>query len=90
MKTRVSLKYFVSYCRSILLAIYKAFGKPHLDYDDIIYDKAQAFNQKLESTLYSTCLNIKGAIKGSFEEKLYQELGLEYLQSRQWYRLCFF
>ena len=32
-----------------------------------------------------------GAIRGSFREKLYQELGFESLQQRWWYRkLCLF
>ena len=37
-------------------------------------------------------LAITGAIKGSSRNKLYQELGLEYLQQRRWMRrlcLCF-
>ena len=36
-------------------------------------------------------LAITGAIRGSSKEKLYQELGLETLQQRRWYRkLCCF
>ena len=36
-------------------------------------------------------LAITGAIRGSSREKLYQELGLETLQQRRWYRkLCCF
>ena len=46
---------------------------------------------KLESVQYNTALAITGAIRGSSREKLYQELGLESLKLRRWYRkLCLF
>ena len=64
----------------------KVFVRPHLDYGDMIYDKAynKTFHQKLES-----CLALSGAIRGSSREKIYHELGLESLQRRHWYRkLC--
>ena len=67
--------------------------KPIYDYGDIIYDQAQnaSFHQKLESFQYNTYLAITGGIRGSSREKLYQELGLESLQQRRWYRkLCSF
>ena len=76
-----------------LLTIYKSFIRPHLDYSDIIYDQAYnlSFHQKLESIQYNTALALTGAIRGSSREKLYQELGLESLQLRRWYRkLCSF
>ena len=65
--------------RSALLTIYKSFARPHLDYGDAIYDKAdnESFKSKLESIHYNAALAITGAIKGSSREKLYQELGLE-------------
>ena len=45
----------------------------------------------MESILYNAALAITGAIRGSSREKLYQELGLESLQQRWWYRkLCYF
>ena len=44
------------------------------------------FHQKLESIQYHACLAITGAIRGTSKEKLYQELGLESLQLRGWYR----
>jgi len=79
--------------RSALLTIYKSFIRPHLDYSDIIYDQAfnNSFHQKLESIQYNAALAITGAIRGTSTEKLYQELGLESLQQRRWYRkLCIF
>ena len=76
-----------------LLTIYKSFLRPHLDYGNIIYDRAfnKSFQNKLESVQYDAALAITGAIRGSSREKLYQELGLESLKSRRWYqKLCSF
>ena len=64
-----------------------------LDYGDVIYDRAfnKSFQNKLVSLQYNAALAITGAIRGSSREKLYQELGLESLKSRRWYRkLCLF
>ena len=44
---------------------------------------------KMESIQCNTCLAITGAIRGTSIEKIYQELDLESLQLRRWYRkLC--
>ena len=42
--------------------------------------------QKLESIQYRACLAITDVIRGTSREMIYQEVGLESLQSRQWYR----
>ena len=79
--------------RGSLLTIFKSFVRPHLDYGDVIYDQSynNTFHQKMESIQYNAALAITGAIRGSSREKLYQELGLESLQQRRWYRkLCYF
>ena len=79
--------------RITLVTIYKAFVRPHLDYGDILYDQAfnNSFHDRLESIQYNACLAITGAIRGTSREKLYQELGLEPLRLRRWYRkLCLF
>ena len=79
--------------RKTLVNIYKAFVRPHLDYGDIIYDNPSndTFCHKIESVQYNAALAITGAIRGTSREKLYQELGLEYLSDRRWCRrLCFF
>ena len=69
-----------------LLTIYKSFIRPHLDHGDIIYDETHnvSFHQKLESIRYNSALAIT--------EKLYNELGLETLEKRRWYRkrCCFY
>ena len=74
--------------RKSLLTIYKPFIRPHLDYGDIIYDQTYNtfFHQRLDSLQYNAALAIIGAIRGTSKEKLYNELGLESLQNRQWYR----
>ena len=71
-----------------MLTIYKSFPRSHLDYGDAIYDHAfnESFQNKLESVQCNAALAITGAIRGSSREKFYQELGLEPLKSRRWYR----
>ena len=66
--------------------------RPHLDRDDIIHDQAYnfAYHQKLESFRYNAFLAITSTISGSFREKHYQQLCLDLLQLRRWYReLCY-
>ena len=79
--------------RSPLLSICKAFIRSQLDFADVIYDQAykSSFHEKLESLQYNACLAITGAIRGTSSEKPYQELGLESLKLRHWFRkLCHF
>ena len=69
------------------------FVRNHINYSDIIYEQAfnNYFHQKIESLQYNSALAIIGAIRGMSREKIYQELGLEFLQKRRWYRrLCLF
>ena len=78
---------------SFIITIYKAFARSHLDYGYIIYNDAcnASFHHKIELLQYNSCLAITGAIRGTSKEKLYEELGLESLQLRCWFRkLCFF
>ena len=74
--------------RDSLLTIYKTFIRPHLDYGDIIYDwpNNSVFVQKLESIQYNACLAITGCFRGTSQEKLYSELGLESLADRRFCR----
>ena len=64
------------------------FVRLHLDYGDILYDQAfnLSFYQKLEFIQYRACLVITGAVRVTCIENIYQELGLEPLQPRWWYR----
>ena len=70
------------------LTIYKSFIKLHLDYGDIIYDKAfnEFFHAKLELLQYNTSLATTRVVRGSSSEKIYEELDLVPLKSRSWYR----
>ena len=60
----------------------------------MIYDQAYnaSFHRNLDSIQYNAALAITGAIRGTSKEKLYDELGLETLEKRRWYRklCCFF
>ena len=79
--------------RAPLITIYKSFIRSHLDYGDMIYDQTfnLSFQQKMETIQYNRALAITVAIRDSSRKKLYQELGLETLQQRRWYRkLCCF
>ena len=79
------------FTRKSLITIYKAVIRPHLDYGDILYDQPNnaTFCQKIESFQYKAPLAITGAIQGTSQEKLLEELGLETLKSHRWLRrLC--
>ena len=78
--------------RSSLLTVYKCFVRPHLDYEDVIYDQPNlpSLTNKIDSVQYNAALAITGAIRGTSKEKLYQELGFESLKYRRWLRrLCY-
>ena len=70
------------------MTIYKALLRPLLDYGDIIYDQPhnESACEKLESVQYKVTSAITGAIQGTSREKIYQELGLESLRARRWYK----
>ena len=77
--------------RKSLLTIYKDFLRPLIDCGDIIYDQHQnEFScDKIESVWYKVALAVTVAIQGTSSNKLNQELGLESLKSRRWYKcLC--
>ena len=79
--------------RKTLLTTNKSFFRPNVDYTDIIYDKPsnESFKRKIEVAQYKAALVIIGAIKGTFRDRLYEELRLESLSDRRWScRLFFF
>ena len=61
--------------RHPLLTIYRSFIRTHLDYGDMIYDKAYttSFHQNLGKIQYKSALAITRAIRGTFIEKLYRK-----------------
>jgi len=78
--------------RKSLLTLYKSYIRPHLDYGDIIYDHPgnSTFVRKLESIQYNACRAITGCFRGTSQEKLYSELGLESLADRRFGRRMIF
>ena len=78
------LRYYIP--RKSLITLYKSFIRSHLDFADVIYDlpNSKTFCDKIESIQYNAALAITGAIRGTSKDKLYKELGLEYLSSRRW------
>ena len=79
--------------RLSLLTICKTFIHSNLDYAYVVYELSykSPFHKKLELTQYKAALAIIGAVQKSSSEKLYQDLGLEFLQSGSWFRkLCQF
>ena len=75
-----------------MLTIYKTFVRAILDYADIIYDKplTESFEDKLEMVQYNAALVITSACKGTSRDRIYRELGLEFLTERRWSRKIFF
>ena len=65
--------------------IYKPFVRSHLDYGDVIFEKAynNSFHKTLESPQCKASWAIIFTIKGSSLEKLYQNMGLGSLQNRR-------
>ena len=78
--------------RKSLLTIYKSFICPCLDCCDILYDNPanETLINLIEKVQYKACLAIIGAIQGTSHDSLYQELGLESLCVRGWYRKMIF
>ena len=64
-----------------------------MDYGDVIYGQPlnEYLSNGIESVQYKAAIAITGVIQGLSGKKLYQELGLEHLDQRQWMkRLCLF
>ena len=63
--------------------------RPHLDYGDIIYDQPnnKILRQNIERIQYKVAVEITGAIKGTSQSKLYNELGFESLKFRRRFRI---
>ena len=80
--------------RNSLLTICKSFIHPPLeDYGDTIYHQPnnRSLCQKIESIQHQAALAITGAIHGTSQTKLYNELEIESMKLMQWFRsLCYF
>ena len=55
------------------------------DYRNVILDQTynDSFHQKINSIQYDAALAITSTIRGTYREKLYQELGLESLRKKR-------
>ena len=76
-----------------LITIYKSFVRPCFDHGDIIYDepKKKNLNRKIERIQCNATVLVTVAIKGTYQSRLYNELGLESLKFRRCFRkLCTF
>ena len=73
--------------RRSLVTTYKSFIRTHLDYGYGIFNQAynKSFHESLECLRYNPSLALTGAIRGTLNEKLYQEQCLEPLQHRYWF-----
>ena len=62
--------------RESLITIYKLFVRPHIDYGDIIYDQPnnKHFCNMIERVQYNAALAITGAIKGTSQQRISNEL----------------
>ena len=82
------LKFQLILPRHSLITIYKIFIRPHLNYGDEIYNRAfnESFHQRFESIRYNAGIAKTGTIRGTSSGKLFQELGLETLNTRRWSR----
>ena len=74
--------------RHSLITIYESFVRPHLNYGDIINDQPNngSLNHKTERIQYNNALAITGAVKGTSQSKLCDELGFEFLKFKHWLR----
>ena len=74
--------------RKSLITIYKALLRPLLDYGDTIYDQPrnESVYEKLDSVQYKAALETTEAVRGTSGEKKNQELGLELIRARRWYK----
>ena len=78
--------------RTCLLTVYKAFVRPHPDYDDVIYDKFiiiydnESFKDWLEKIQYNAALAITGVTRGTSRERIYNELDKESLADKGCYK----
>ena len=75
--------------RYLVNQLHKLYVCPQLDYRDVIYHKHDPtsklkFTKRLESVQYSATLAVSGAWKGTYMDRLYEELGWEPLYYRRW------
>ena len=82
------LKFLSKYVdRGVLNSCFKLYVRPHLDYGDVIYHNQRGdLMDLIERVQYKAALIVSGCWQGTSREKLYDELGWEYLSDRRWCR----
>ena len=93
------LRYLSSYIPlNTLIQMYKSFIRPLFDYGDVIYHIPHTQNMfdssitlnflmaRIEKVQYHASLAMTGCWRGTSQNKLYDELGLESLADRRWAR----
>ena len=82
--------------RQALVTIYNVFTRPHLDYGDIVYNKLnknhELFINETEKVQYAALVKTLVQSKGHLWKNSMQNLGLNLLKFRQWFRklACFY
>ena len=78
--------------KNSFLIVCKCFIRAHLGYGDVFCDQLNLsdLSNKIESFQWNPALAIRGAIRRTSEEKLYQELGFESRKYRRWLRRLFY
>ena len=63
----------ISLHRTSLITVFKAFIRPHLDYEDIIYDQTYntLFHQNLESIQCNALLAVTNAVRRTSRDKIF-------------------
>ena len=72
--------------KNSFLIVSKCFIRAHLGYGDVFCDQLNLsdLSNKIKSFQWNAALAIRGAIRGTSKEKLYQELGFECRKYRRW------
>ena len=67
-----------------LLRIYKLFNRTHFDYSDFIYDQAcnASTQQMIEGIACNVFLTITEIIRGTYKNKVFEELDLQSVHYR--------
>ena len=69
----------------LIHVVYRCFIRPHLDYGYVIYDQPNlsSLANKIESVQYNAAFVITGVIRGTYKQKIHEELGFESLKDRK-------
>ena len=74
--------------RNTLIKIYQSFLSPHFENADVLYDQRnnESIFLRTKNDQCNAAISITDAIKGASQMKWYNEIALESLKLRQWFR----